>query len=172
MPPSDAAASVVVSARPRALARLRRVIVVALALPAILFAGVVWYLYQQAFSDARQTLDGVARIAQEHALKLLETNEMLLQRMLDLLGDADDSTLLARGAAIHERLEGMAKGIPQLQGLFVNGADARMLASSSDIYSLLELASAAPLPRIAITGFACCPSVADGHATTAPPSAT
>jgi len=66
----------------RAIARLRYVVVVALLVPTVLFAAVAWYLHQQAFNDARHQLDAVVSIAKEHALKVFDTNEMLLQRML------------------------------------------------------------------------------------------
>jgi signal transduction histidine kinase/ActR/RegA family two-component response regulator len=114
----------------RALARLRAVIVLAVLLPTIGFAGVAAWLYDQEFHDARLQLRSDARIAQEHALKLLETNEMLLQRMLDMLGDASDEALLARSGELHERLKRMAADLPQVQGLFIHGADARSLAMS------------------------------------------
>src|SRR5438876_1703901 len=114
----------------RALARLRWVTALALLVPALLFIAVAWYLHRQAFAEARQQLAGAASVAAEHALKLFDTNEMLLQRMLELVGDSDDATILARGREVHERLKRMANGLPQIQGLFVSGADARMLASS------------------------------------------
>src|SRR5690242_4338318 len=46
-----------------------------------------------------------------------------------------------------------------------------MLASSMDICILLELASAAPLPRIAMTGAAFCALTASGHVAAPPTSA-
>jgi signal transduction histidine kinase/ActR/RegA family two-component response regulator len=116
--------------RQRALSRLRAVIVLALLLPTLAFAAVALYLYRQEFADARQRMDRAARIEQEHALKLFETNEMLLQRMLDLLGDTSDADLLEHSASLHERLQRMAAELPQVQGLFTNGADSRSLANS------------------------------------------
>jgi len=124
------AAAPMAAERQRALARLRAVIVLALLLPALGFAAVALYLYRQELADARQRVDRAARIEQEHALKLFETNEMLLQRMLDLLGDAPETELLAHGASLHERLRRMAAELPQVQGLFINGADSRSLANS------------------------------------------
>src|SRR6185503_3873395 len=93
-------------------------------------AAVAVYLYQQEFRDARMRLDRGARIAQEHALKLFETNEMLLQRMLDMLGNASDAELLARSDEIHQRLRRMSTDLPQVQGLFIHGADSRSLGNS------------------------------------------
>ena len=105
-------------------------IVLAILLPTASFAVVAAYLYHQEFRDARVRLDRGARIVQEHALKLFETNEMLLQRMLDMLGDAADAEVLARSDEIHLRLQRMAADLPQVQGLFVHGADSRSLANS------------------------------------------
>ena len=113
-----------------ALARLRAVIVLAILLPTAAFVAVASYLYHEEFRDARLRLDRSARIAQEHALKLLETNEMLLQRMLDLLGNAPDAEVLARSDDLHVRLQQMAADLPQVQGLFVQGADSRSLLNS------------------------------------------
>ena len=113
----------------RAIARFRYVVGVALLIPTVLFSAVAWYLHRQAFNDARHQLDAVVSIAREHALKVFDTNEMLLQRMLELVGDSDDAAILARGHEIHDRLIRMAQGLPQIQGIFITGADARMLAS-------------------------------------------
>jgi signal transduction histidine kinase/ActR/RegA family two-component response regulator len=118
------------SSRQRTLARLRAVIVLALLLPTVAFVAVAAYLYQQEFANARLQLDRAARITQEHALKLFETNEMLLQRMLDLLADASDAELLARSETLHDRLQRMVSDLPQVQGLFVHGADSRALGNS------------------------------------------
>jgi signal transduction histidine kinase/CheY-like chemotaxis protein len=127
----SASASPAPTATPlRALARLRAVIVLALLLPTLGFAAVAWYLHQEAFRDARTRLRSDARIGQEHALKLLETNEMLLQRMLDMLGNASDEELVARGADVHEALKRMTADLPQVQGAFVHGADSRSLGNS------------------------------------------
>ena len=87
-------------------------------------------LYRQHFTEAQQAIDGASRIAQEHALKLFETNSMLLQRMLDLWGNARDEEVIARDREFHERLKRMAADLPQVQGLFINGADARALSNS------------------------------------------
>lgn len=116
--------------RQRLLERLRAAFWLALLLPALAFAFVAAWLYRQEFADARLQLDHAARIAQEHALKLFDTNEMVLQRMLDLLGNSTDDEVLAKGAEVHERLKRMAEGLPQVQGLYVNSADARALGMS------------------------------------------
>ena len=92
--------------------------------------AVVTFFYRQSFDEAEQTLQSAVSIAREHALKVFDTNEMLLARMLDLLGSVGDAEWLARSAELHERLKAMATGLPQIQGLFVMGTDDRMLGTN------------------------------------------
>jgi signal transduction histidine kinase/CheY-like chemotaxis protein len=127
------------SRRHRAVDRWRAAIVLVLLLPLIGLGAAAAWMFQQQFEDTRSRLDRSARIVQEHALKLLDTNEMLLQRLLDLLGDDNDEQLLQRSASLHERMKSMAETLPQVQGLFVNGADSRMLASSRFFPPIREL---------------------------------
>ena len=119
-----------VAPRSRALSRLRRAVAVLIALALTALLGTAVWLYHEQFRDAEQKLKAAVGVAQEHALRVIDTNEMLLARMLDLLGDAPDSAWLERSRELHDRLNGMAAGLPQVQGLFVNGADARMLGSN------------------------------------------
>jgi signal transduction histidine kinase/ActR/RegA family two-component response regulator len=110
--------------------QLRVFLHLAWVLPALAFAIGTAVLHRVAYAGAQEAIDHASRVAQEQALKLFETNAMLLQRMLDLLGDASDEEVLANGAQLHDRLRRMAAGLPQVQGLFVNGADAKALANS------------------------------------------
>ena len=71
------------------------------------------------------------RIVQEHALKLFDTNEMLLQRMLDLTQGQNDEELLSRAAQLHDVLKRIASGLPQVQLLLIQGADSRAVANSA-----------------------------------------
>jgi hypothetical protein len=79
------------------------VTVLALVLPTLAFIAVAAYLCTKTSSPTRGcALDRSARIEQEHALDLFETNEML-QRMLDLISNDSDEQLLARRDHVHER---------------------------------------------------------------------
>ncbi len=116
--------------RDAALDRSRRMVWLAVLVPLAAFAAVAAWLHHRAYADASIALDRAARIAQEHALKLFDTNEMLLQRMLDLAGDEPDAQALARSAQMHAQLRAMAARLPQVQGLFILGTDSRALAMS------------------------------------------
>ena len=119
-----------VASRKATLRRLRVVIVLAFAIPLIGLLITAALMYRQAFDQAYENLDAAARIAQEHASKMLETNEMLLERMLDLLGTGTDAQWLARGEELHERLKLMTRHLPQVQGFFTIGADGRMIGTN------------------------------------------
>ena len=113
-----------------ALQQLRVFLQLAWILPICAFLAGSAFLYRQAFQDAHSTIDHASRVAQEQALKLFETNAMVLHRLIDILGDAKDEEILARGQELHERLKQMATELPQVQGLFVNSKDAKALITS------------------------------------------
>ena len=108
---------------------LKAVIAAAALLPLLMLAGAVWYLHGQAKANAGFRIERAARVSEEHALKVFETNASLLSRTLDLLDDDSDTDLQAREAALHAQLKRMADGLPQLQGLFFINADGRLAAT-------------------------------------------
>ena len=118
------------SSRKRALERLRWVFIAALVLPVAGFVALGTYLYRQEFADAQLRLRSEVRIAEEQALKLFESNEMLLQRLLDLTKNQTDDQLLSRSAELHQELKRMASGLPQVQTLSIQGVDSRAVANS------------------------------------------
>ena len=109
---------------------MRLVLVLAFVLPTLAYLGVGVYLYRQEFADAKLRLAGEVRIIEEQALKLFETNEMLLERMLDLTKTQSDEQLLLRSAELHNELKRMAAALPQVQLLLIQGADSRAVANS------------------------------------------
>jgi signal transduction histidine kinase/ActR/RegA family two-component response regulator len=129
-PPNAAATGLVAATRRRTLARLKAVVWLSALLPLAALVAIAGWLYRQAMADANLSLDRGARIAQEHALKMFDTNEMLMQRMLDLLGDDDDLAVLVRSRDVHEQMREMMRKLPQVQGLFIIGSDGRALGTS------------------------------------------
>ncbi len=112
------------------LAWLRLVLALAVVLPALMFIAAAAYLRQQALEAAQTRLDSSVRIASEHVLKVFETNLVLLNRVGDALGSDADHQLAARELPLHNQLQRMARGLPQLQGIFVMGADGRLIVSN------------------------------------------
>ena len=114
----------------KALAWLRATMWLAVVVPLLLFALVAWKLHEQAIADAQLRVDHAVRVAEEHALKVFETNIALLNRVGDELG-GDGALVRAGERAFHDRLVHMTAGLKQLQGLFVmDGGSGRMVANN------------------------------------------
>ena len=96
---------------------------------AMLVAGAL-SLYDRALADAHVRVERAARISEEHALKVLETNITVINQALDIVGDEPEAALLQREAALHRQLKRMAASLPQLQGVFIIGASGQMIATN------------------------------------------
>lgn len=116
-------------APPRGLAWLWAIILLGGAVPLALLVAAGVSLYNQAINEADLRVERSARIGEEQALKVFQTNIALLNRVLDALGDDADEPLLAREAPLHQQLRRMSADLMQLQGIFVIGASGRMLAT-------------------------------------------
>ncbi|WP_168105861.1 hybrid sensor histidine kinase/response regulator [Ramlibacter lithotrophicus] len=109
---------------------LRLLLVLCVAIPAVVFALFAAYRWHAAHQNATQHVDRLVGIAHEHALKVLDNNETLLGRVVDLVGTEDDATVRAAEAVLHERLGAMAADKEQIQSIWVWGADGRPLAGN------------------------------------------
>jgi signal transduction histidine kinase/CheY-like chemotaxis protein len=114
----------------RTLRRLRATIWLAASVPLLLFALVAWNLHQRALAEARLRVDSAARVAEENALKVFETNVALLNLVADAVGDDPENQLRARERALHEQMVRMTANLRHLQGLFVMGPSGRMIANN------------------------------------------
>jgi len=114
----------------RPLVWLRLAVVLAALLPAAFFAGASWLRYQNAVKAAHEHLDELARAAEEHAARVLERNDVVMQQMLHLLKDDDDDTLRKREAQLHEVAAAILLRLPQIGSLSVRNAQGELLMST------------------------------------------
>ena len=114
---------------PATLKWLRATAWAATVVPLVIFIAACGYLYWSAMRDARFEVERATLVAREHAQKILETNVALISRVLDLVRDQPDDTLLAREREIHETLARMSADVPQLQGIFILSRNGRMIAT-------------------------------------------
>ncbi len=99
-------------------------------LPLLAFVGLgAWQLRTRA-EEGYARMERVTRVAAEHASKVYETNEMLLRRVFDLIGDDDDARIVARERLLHERLRAMVADLPQVQSIWVQDATGRPLLTN------------------------------------------
>jgi signal transduction histidine kinase/CheY-like chemotaxis protein len=114
----------------RALLWLRATMWLAAAVPLLLFALVGWNLHERSLAEARLRVDSAARIAEEHALKVFETNIALLNLVAEALGDDPEDQLKARERSLHDQMVRMTADLHHLQGLFVMGPSGRVIVTN------------------------------------------
>src|SRR5512132_69032 len=62
---------------------LKLVMAAAFVLPLLILAAVAWHDYVDSVTRAERRVERTTRIAREHALKVFETNDILMRRVLD-----------------------------------------------------------------------------------------
>lgn len=98
--------------------------------------------YGRTWQEAGAEIGRLARIGEEHGLKVFEANREINGRIADLLGARDAAAILADEKKLHEGLSRIARGIPQISSISAIGPDGRLLVSSQ-FY---------PAPRVSIAG--------------------
>jgi signal transduction histidine kinase len=109
---------------------LRLSMVLAAVLPTLVFATAAWLSYREAFSDARLRIDRNARIAQEHASKVVETSEAIIRHVLDLVSPYEPQEIPTYEAGLHRKLIELSARVPQVQSIWVFGPDGKTLLSN------------------------------------------
>lgn len=127
-PPADTAGGA--SSVPSAERGLQGLLVLSVVLPFLLYGLLGWTSWQSTKSEAAQRLDRIARAAQEHAARVLDTNEMLVGRVLDLVGPLSDEEIRLREGELHRRMVEMTVDLPQLQSLWVFDAQGKPLVTN------------------------------------------
>jgi signal transduction histidine kinase/ActR/RegA family two-component response regulator len=114
----------------RVVGVLRWIVLLAALLPLLAsLALAAWQLRARA-EEGYARMERLVRVAAEHASKVYETNEMVLRRVFDLIGDDDDARIAMREAVLHERLRAMVAELPQVQSIWVQDATGRPLLSN------------------------------------------
>jgi len=117
---------------------LRLLTLAVLVIPAVLFAIASWLNYVAAFHEARERVARAADAIHEYALKTFETDELILDRIAEHIGETDRAELI--GSEEFHRYLRQFEGSPQTSsvGIVVPG---RGLAASNPVF---------PMPAIAI----------------------
>jgi signal transduction histidine kinase/CheY-like chemotaxis protein len=109
---------------------LRSLLVAACLVPALAFAGVAWREHQRLHREAAESVDRIAAIAQEHALKVIETNALVLDRIEDSVRGLSWEEIGARERELHETLRDLEARIEQISALHLIRPDGRLAAIS------------------------------------------
>lgn len=99
--------------------RLKNILAIAVTLLALMFAALALYEYRRASSDALRALDQIGRIVHEHAIKALESNETVLDRFMEMLGDRSAESLRQDEESLHALIVQMTQRFGQLRNLML-----------------------------------------------------
>jgi signal transduction histidine kinase len=113
-----------------ALPWLRASIAAAVLLPAVFFALIAWQSYRHALSEGGNRLERASRVAQEHATRVIDTNEVVAQTILNFIGAASDAEIRASEAELHEKLKSITANLGHIQSVWIWAADGRPLVSN------------------------------------------
>jgi signal transduction histidine kinase len=101
-------------------------------LPVLLFAGAAWLNYRWSFDEAQAQLTRTTDAAHEHALKVFETNELVLDRIAERFGDLDWPQI-ASDRRVHDYLEHLAEDVPHIAVLGFIDPDRRIITTNLDL---------------------------------------
>jgi hypothetical protein len=94
------------------------------------FAGAARLGYLDAVKATSARLDELARAAEDHAARILERNDLVMQQMLQLLKDDDDEALRKREAQLHEVATAILLRLPHIGSITVKNAQGDVLMST------------------------------------------
>ncbi|EDZ99013.1 integral membrane sensor signal transduction histidine kinase, partial [Burkholderia sp. H160] len=106
------------------------VLAVSIAFPLACLAGYGYFDYQRRIADANDMIDRLARVAEEQAVKVLDLNQQMASRVIELLGNSDDAQIRAREGELYERLRNIGGDFPQVASIALLGVNGELLVSS------------------------------------------
>ena len=117
------------AAAERSLLWLKLAMVLSGLVPAF-FIAVASLGYLDAVTAAQKRLDELASTAEQHAVRVLDRNEVVMQQMLLLLKDDGDAALRQRETQLHEIATAVLLRLPQIASLSVRAASGDVLMST------------------------------------------
>lgn len=109
---------------------LRFMLVASLLVPMSFLGGVSWYDYRRSVAEAFADVDRLSAVAREHALKVVETNSLVLDRMEDRVRGLSWPEIEAQGEALHHWTRVLDESIAQIVALHLVRPDGRVTVLS------------------------------------------
>jgi signal transduction histidine kinase len=111
---------------------LRLLLAAVVILPLALFAGAAWINYRWALDDAEAQLGRTSDAVGEHAIKVFETNELILDGIAERYGDLGWDEIAA-SAPLHVYLKHLAETMPHVAMTGFIAPDLRIIATNLDL---------------------------------------
>ena len=114
-----------------ALGLLRLLLVASVLAPLCLVVAIGWFSYRAAIGDSRRQAIWTSGIAREHAARTFDTQELVIERVFDLIRSMDDEAILAAEPELHDRLQKIIADLPQFESIGIFDRTGRILAASA-----------------------------------------
>lgn len=109
---------------------LQVILAATIAIPLVFLALFAYSDHERRFDDANDTTDRLARVAEEQAVKVFDLNSIIQAQVVELLRDDDKATILEKQRDLHERLDKLGGGYPQVSAISVFDANGALLVTS------------------------------------------
>jgi two-component system NtrC family sensor kinase len=113
-----------------AIRSLELAMIASVAVPLALLAATAVVDYDRVMRQSTEHVHKTASIAEEHALKVLETSEVIIGRVLDLVADDSDARIATREERLHQKLQEIQRDIEQVQNIYAWGPAGEAVLSS------------------------------------------
>ena len=110
---------------------LRLLLLASIAAPALLVALLGWFTYRAAYGDSRREAVWISGVAREHAARVFDSQELVIDRVLDLLDGMSDDAIKASESEIHDRLKSVIADLPQFLSILVVDRDGHSLVGTT-----------------------------------------
>jgi signal transduction histidine kinase len=111
---------------------LRLLLIGVIVVPIGLFVSAAWLNYRWAFDEARTELARTTDAVHEHALKVFEINELVLDRLAERYGELDEATLAA-APELRTYVKQLAASAPHITSAGFIFGDGRIISSNLDL---------------------------------------
>src|SRR5215469_13174091 len=116
---------------PAATRLLRLLLIGSIVVPLAVLAGGGYLAWVSTRERAEADLMRRVAIAGEHALKVLETHQLVAARINDLLGNLSDQAILIEEQVLHGQIAQEIKNLPQVDNALVIGRNGHPLVSAT-----------------------------------------
>src|SRR5215467_3348990 len=115
-----------------AVTRLLRLLLIgSIVVPLAVLAGGGYLAWVSTRERAEADLMRRVAIAEEHALKVLDTHQLVAARINDLVGNLTDQAIMIEEQVLHGQLAQEIKSLPQVQTALVIGRNGHPLVSAT-----------------------------------------
>ncbi|HET7410170.1 MAG TPA: hypothetical protein VFJ13_08200, partial [Paracoccaceae bacterium] len=118
----------------RAGRSMRALLVVSVAVPLVVFAGIAWFLRGERLEHAREQIEQTVTVLEEHALRVFEAQQLIIGRVDQRISGMSWDEI-RDSEAVHDFLSGVADTSPHVDGLWLIPPGGRT-ANSADFFPM------------------------------------